>query len=75
MKLWFFTHISQLVVGSDDFDIRVFKNEEILAEMTETDAVTALCPMLGTRFGYSLSNGTVGVYDKVSRWWRIKVSL
>ncbi|KAB7494790.1 Bardet-Biedl syndrome 2-like protein, partial [Armadillidium nasatum] len=63
---------NELIVGSEDFDIRVFSNDEIIAEMTETDAVTALCPMHGTRFGYSLGNGTVGVYDKLSRWWRIK---
>lgn len=27
----------QLLVGSEDFDIRVFKEDEIVAEMTETD--------------------------------------
>lgn len=31
--------------------------------------------MYGSRFGYALSNGTVGVYDKTSRYWRIKVSM
>lgn len=30
--------------------------------------------MYGSRFGYALSNGTVGVYDKTARYWRIKVS-
>ncbi|NXT18916.1 BBS2 protein, partial [Syrrhaptes paradoxus] len=34
--------------------------------------VTALSPMYGSRFGYALSNGTVGVYDKTARYWRIK---
>ena len=63
----------QLLVGSEDFDIRVFKNEEIMFEISETEAVTALCPMQGSRFGYALANGTVGVYEKLSRWWRIKV--
>ena len=24
------------------------------------------------RFGYALANGTVGVYEKSTRWWRIK---
>lgn len=62
-------------MGSEDFDIRVFKREEILFEMSETEAVTALCPMHGSRFGYALANGTVGVYEKISRWWRIKVGL
>ncbi|XP_066971024.1 Bardet-Biedl syndrome 2 protein homolog isoform X2 [Macrobrachium rosenbergii] len=63
---------NELLVGSEDFDIRVFKHEEILFEMSETEAVTALCPMQGSRFGYALANGTVGVYEKMARWWRIK---
>lgn len=35
--------------------------------------VTALCHMHGSRFGYALANGTVGVYDRTARYWRIKV--
>lgn len=62
----------ELLVGSEDFDIRVFKEDEIIAEMSETEIITSLCPMYGSRFGYSLSNGTVGVYDKAARYWRIK---
>ncbi|XP_061177268.1 Bardet-Biedl syndrome 2 protein homolog isoform X2 [Saccostrea echinata] len=63
---------NELIVGSEDFDIRVFREDEILAEMTETEAITCLCPMNHTRFGYALANGTVGVYDRTSRYWRIK---
>ncbi|MEE6499725.1 hypothetical protein FKM82_003571 [Ascaphus truei] len=62
----------ELLVGSEDFDIRVFKEDEIVAEMTETETITALCPMYASRFGYALSNGTVGVYDRTARYWRIK---
>ncbi|KAG8525178.1 Bardet-Biedl syndrome 2 protein, partial [Galemys pyrenaicus] len=62
----------ELLVGSEDFDIRVFKEDEIVAEMTEIEKITSLCPMYGSRFGYALSNGTVGVYDKTARYWRIK---
>ncbi|XP_060041501.1 Bardet-Biedl syndrome 2 protein [Erinaceus europaeus] len=62
----------ELLVGSEDFDIRVFKEDEIVAEMTETEVITSLCPVYGSRFGYALSNGTVGVYDKAARYWRIK---
>lgn len=64
--------MSELIVGSEDYDIRVFREDEIIAEMTETEAITALCPMTTSRFGYALANGTVGVYDKSSRYWRIK---
>ncbi|XP_052541247.1 Bardet-Biedl syndrome 2 protein [Tympanuchus pallidicinctus] len=63
---------AELLVGSEDFDIRVFKEDVIVAEMSETETVTALSPMYGSRFGYALSNGTVGVYDRTSRYWRIK---
>ncbi|XP_030368632.1 Bardet-Biedl syndrome 2 protein isoform X3 [Strigops habroptila] len=63
---------TELLVGSEDFDIRVFKEDEIVAEMSETETVTVLSPMCGSRFGYALSNGTVGVYEKTARYWRIK---
>ncbi|KAK7500508.1 hypothetical protein BaRGS_00008415 [Batillaria attramentaria] len=63
---------NELIVGSEDFDIRVFKEDEIMAEMTETEAITALCRMQDSRFGYALANGTVGVYDRSTRYWRIK---
>lgn len=63
---------NELVVGSEDFDIRVFREDEIMAEMTETEAITCLCPMSGLHFGYALANGTVGVYNKSERQWRIK---
>ena len=60
-------------MGSDDFDIRIFNDDDIASEVTETEAVTALQPLSGARFGYALANGTVGVYDRTARWWRIKV--
>ncbi|CAN0162441.1 unnamed protein product [Lampetra planeri] len=63
---------NELLVGSEDFDIRVFKDDEIVAEMTETETITSLCHLQGSRFGYSLANGTVGVYDRTTRYWRIK---
>ena len=64
--------VQRLVVGSEDFEIRIFAEDEILAEITETEAVTALAPIEHGRFGYALANGTVGVYEKTTRWWRIK---
>ena len=62
----------ELLVGSEDFEIRAFRYDEIIAEMSETEAVTGLCPMGGSVYGYALANGTVGVYDRASRNWRIK---
>ncbi|KAJ8298785.1 hypothetical protein KUTeg_022845 [Tegillarca granosa] len=64
---------NELIVGSEDYDIRVFREDEIIAEMTETEAITCLCPMVESRFGYALANGTVGVYDRSARYWRIKI--
>ncbi len=61
-----------MLVGSEDFAIRVFSHDEIVAEITETESVTGLVPVQDSRFGYALSNGTVGVYERTTRWWRIK---
>uniref|UniRef100_A0A3Q2DAX2 Bardet-Biedl syndrome 2 n=1 Tax=Cyprinodon variegatus TaxID=28743 RepID=A0A3Q2DAX2_CYPVA len=38
----------------------------------KNETVTSLCHMHGSRFGYALANGTVGVYDRTARYWRIK---
>uniref|UniRef100_H2YY39 BBSome complex member BBS2 n=1 Tax=Ciona savignyi TaxID=51511 RepID=H2YY39_CIOSA len=63
---------NELLVGSEDFDIRVFQGDDIISEMTETEAVTGLYSISGSRFGYALANGTIGVYDRSARYWRIK---
>lgn len=68
MKYSFF----QLIVGSDDHDIRVFKEDAIDYELSETEAITCLCAINKHTFAYSLSNGTVGVYFHKERLWRIK---
>eukprot|EP00668_Euglena_longa_P011771 GGOE01014188.1.p1 GENE.GGOE01014188.1~~GGOE01014188.1.p1 ORF type:complete len:718 (-),score=178.66 GGOE01014188.1:160-2313(-) len=63
---------NELLVGSEDYEIRIFQNEEVISETTETDRILALSPLYGTRFGYALGNGTIGVYDRASRIWRFK---
>ncbi|TYZ62528.1 hypothetical protein PybrP1_012710 [[Pythium] brassicae (nom. inval.)] len=62
----------ELVVGSDDFEIRAFQNEESVFECTETSAVLALAPLQKNLLGYALQNGTVGVYKGKNRAWRVK---
>ncbi|GLD94916.1 hypothetical protein PINS_up003541 [Pythium insidiosum] len=62
----------ELVVGSDDFEIRAFQQEEIVYETTETSKILALTPIQKQLFGYALQNGTVGVYKGKSRAWRVK---
>uniref|UniRef100_A0A0A9WZM5 Bardet-Biedl syndrome 2 protein n=2 Tax=Lygus hesperus TaxID=30085 RepID=A0A0A9WZM5_LYGHE len=63
---------NELIVGSDDFDIRVFKEDALVHEMSETEAITALVALKDNRFAYSLANGTIGVYDRMNRAWRVK---
>lgn len=62
----------ELVVGSDDFEIRAFQHEEIVFECTETSPIVALTPIQKNMFGYALQNGTVGVYRGKHRAWRVK---
>lgn len=38
----------------------------------ETDVITGLSPIRRTIYGYSLANGTVGVYDRNVRIWSVK---
>ncbi|VDK75096.1 unnamed protein product [Litomosoides sigmodontis] len=64
--------INELIVGSENFDIRIFKNDLLLYEITETDAVTGLCDLGDGIFAYSLMNGTLGAYGGNTRLWRIK---
>jgi len=63
---------NELIVGSDDSDIRVFKNDELISEMSENSPILALTPICDSKFGYALINGSIGVYDKNNRLWRIK---
>ncbi|BES93022.1 Bardet-Biedl syndrome 2 protein homolog [Nesidiocoris tenuis] len=63
---------NELVVGSDDFDVRIFKEDALVHETSETEAITALVALKDNKFAYSLANGTIGVYDRMSRAWRVK---
>ncbi|VDM94716.1 unnamed protein product, partial [Onchocerca ochengi] len=63
---------NELVVGSESFDIRIFKNDLQLYELTETDSVTGLCDLGNGIFAYALINGTLGAYNGNTRLWRIK---
>lgn len=63
---------NELLVGSDDYDIRIFQEGDAISEVTETDAIVGLCPIHLTKYGYALANGTVGVYNRTSRVWRVK---
>jgi len=64
--------IPELICGTEDFEIRVLAHEDVVKEITETDVVIRVEPVYKCRFAYALMNGTVGVYDKLSRAWRVK---
>jgi Bardet-Biedl syndrome 2 protein len=65
--------LNELVVGSEDFEIRVFENEELISEQTEADKITHLCSLDKTVFCYGLANGSIGVYSgPKNRLWRVK---
>lgn len=62
-------------MSSEDYNIRVYKGDKIISENVETEIVTGLVDLPENRFAYSVSNGTVGVYEQDVRLWRVKVRL
>ncbi|CAF3956753.1 unnamed protein product [Rotaria sp. Silwood2] len=70
--IYYYSFFEQLVVGSEDYDLRVFREDQLIAEMQETETIVSICSLVGTRFGYALANGTVGIYERSNRSWRIK---
>mmetsp|Transcript_47298 Transcript_47298/g.109459 ORF Transcript_47298/g.109459 Transcript_47298/m.109459 type:complete len:719 (+) Transcript_47298:144-2300(+) len=64
--------VAELICGTEDFEMRIFHHEDVIKEITETDVVIRVEPIHKTRFAYALMHGTVGVYDRLSRAWRVK---
>ena len=46
----FFPILPPSQVGSDDFDIRIFQNEDVVAEVSEADQILALAPVHLTKW-------------------------
>ncbi|XP_043251138.1 Bardet-Biedl syndrome 2 protein homolog [Colletes gigas] len=63
---------NELVTGTDDFEIKVYKEDNVLWEAKETAPVTTLTGFPDRRFVYSVGNGTLGVYEMGQRLWRVK---
>ena len=63
-----------LLAGSEDYEIRVFKGEEVAETITESDKVKKIHSIgnVGGRYAVALQNGTVGVYQDGARQWRFK---
>merc|ERR1719424_123199 len=64
--------VQEMICGTEDFEMRVFRGQDVIQEITETDVVICVQPIHKSRFAYALSSGTVGVYDKLTRNWRVK---
>mmetsp|Transcript_1183 Transcript_1183/g.3589 ORF Transcript_1183/g.3589 Transcript_1183/m.3589 type:complete len:718 (+) Transcript_1183:115-2268(+) len=64
--------VPEMLCGTEDFEMRIFRNEDVIKEITETDVIIRLEPVHKTRFAYALMHGTVGVYDRMARAWRVK---
>ncbi|CAD0203311.1 unnamed protein product [Chrysodeixis includens] len=63
---------NELLIGSDDSFIRVLKNNQFIAEISETGPILCLSPVNEVRFAYGLANGTIGIYEEGIRLWRVK---
>jgi len=44
----------------------------VISETSETERVMHLTALQETQYGYGLANGTIGVYDRSTRLWRVK---
>jgi Bardet-Biedl syndrome 2 protein len=63
---------NELLVGCNDADIRVFRDEQLLLQLPEADVVVGLAGLGRRRFAYALRNGTIGAYQGGTRLWRVK---
>ncbi|GMT24243.1 hypothetical protein PFISCL1PPCAC_15540 [Pristionchus fissidentatus] len=63
---------NELIVGSQDYEIRLFKGDLMREEIIEIDVVISLCHIRDSIYAYALGNGSVGVYDNITRLWRTK---
>jgi Bardet-Biedl syndrome 2 protein len=63
---------TELVVGSDDFAIRVFKGEELIFDINEDAKIRIVKLIKNNVFGYCLESGSYGVYYSRKRLWHLK---
>ena len=52
----------EMLAGSDDYSVRVFKGEELIFDISEKGKVAQLSKITGNVFAYALANGNVGSY-------------
>ena len=64
-------NIYNLFVGTDDYTIRVYKDEEPISEINENTKIVIIMPLQDDYFCYGLETGTVGLYKgKEKKWFK-----
>jgi Bardet-Biedl syndrome 2 protein len=62
----------ELIVGTDDFAIRMYKNENNISEINENTKIVLIHSVANSKFVYGLENGTIGLYERGERLWKKK---
>ena len=63
---------NELFVGTDDFTIRIYKDEEPILEINENTKIIIIAPIEDDYFIYGLETGTVGLYKGNIKTWSKK---
>ena len=64
--------ICSLFVGTDDYTIRIYKDEEPILEINENTKIVIIAPIDDDYFCYGLETGTVGLYKGREKKWSKK---
>lgn len=64
--------LNELVVGTDDFAIRFYQNENVINEINENTKIINVAVIEGFKFVYALENGTIGLRLAADRIWKSK---
>lgn len=63
---------NELIVGTDDYTIRFYQNEDNINEINENTKIIELEYIDNTVLAYALENGTIGCYKGNERLWKKK---
>ena len=63
---------NELFVGTDDFTIRIYKEEEPILEINENTKIVIIAPIQDEYFCYGLETGTIGLYKGDTKTWKKK---
>lgn len=66
--------VCELLAGSEDYEIRIYKGDAVLSEITETQRIVELADISQTQYGFALADGSIGVYRRTVREWRTQTA-